>query len=255
MGKPKYIDKLCDDLSLKYDSDRFFYEILKDLEEAPCKREKKVRKEIDLLKEEKFKIPGKCRDIEICPKEPEILNCKGSLSLIPYASGGTVALDVIQPSSTNANVGIIAFGNNVTTATDIPSRTITVPIGGTTNMAYTASNFIKIRSITADFTLVDAEQITSGSIVIKAQLYRSFPPSNIFSAIPGTEITLGPALTGVVPSGSILVGIKRNIHAAEICPQSRIILVFSAVAQGTGATIATSPINGYASAGVTIELK
>lgn len=26
-------------------------------------------------------------------------------------------------------------------------------------------------------------------------------------------------------------------------------------AQGTGATIATSPINGYASAGVTIELK
>ncbi|WP_216432793.1 hypothetical protein [Caproiciproducens sp. MSJ-32] len=55
------------------------------MEEAPCKREKRVRKEIDLLKEEKFKIPGKCRDIEICPKEPEILNCKGSLSLIPYA--------------------------------------------------------------------------------------------------------------------------------------------------------------------------
>ncbi|NLZ35087.1 MAG: hypothetical protein GX889_09355, partial [Clostridiales bacterium] len=45
-----------------------------------------------------------------------------------------------------------------------------------------------------------------------------------------------------------------NIHAPEICPQSRIILVFSAVAQGTGATIATSPINGYASAGVTLEL-
>jgi BclB C-terminal domain-containing protein len=188
----------------------------------------------------------------LCKEKKDNKEEKVQASIIPYASGAPVELQVIQPNTTNANVGIVAFGNSFFWPVNVPSGTITIPTGGVVNFALTMPKTGSIKSIAADFTLSEAETISSGAVIIKTQLYKSFPPSNIFSAIPGTEVILTPLLTGIVPVGTIVTGIRKNIRIPELNEQTRLILVFSAVAQGAGATV-SEPIKGFASAGVTIE--
>lgn len=172
-------------------------------------------------------------------------------SIIPFASGGPVTLNVIQPNTINVNESAIAFGNNATPLTlNVPSGTITLPLGGTVNMAFTMPRNGIIRSLAADFTLSTLPGITAGAVLIRAQLYRSFPPSITFTAIPGTEVTLAPPITGASIIGSVSTGIRRNINI-PVRRQTRLMLVFSAIAQGT-TTVAPNPIIGYASAGLGI---
>ncbi|MDZ5016803.1 hypothetical protein GNF72_16575, partial [Clostridium perfringens] len=123
-------------------------------------------------------------------------------------------------------------------------------LGGTVNMAFTMPRNGIIRSLAADFTLSTLPGITAGAVLIRAQLYRSFPPSITFTAIPGTEVRLAPPITGASIIGSVSTGIRRNINI-PVRRQTRLMLVFSAIAQGT-TTVAPNPIIGYASAGLGI---
>lgn len=85
---------------------------------------------------------------------------------------------------------------------------------------------------------------------MQAQLYSSATPDNIFSPIPGTAVTLAPALTGVlVPPGTTSNGILTGLNI-PVTAQTRLLLVFSATA--TGLTLVNT-VAGYGSAGVSIN--
>jgi BclB C-terminal domain-containing protein len=68
-------------------------------------------------------------------------------------------------------------------------------------------------------------------VTLTAQLWHSTTPDNTYTAIPGTDVTLAPSLTGVVSIGTISNRIITGLNI-PVTAQSNLIWVISATATG-----------------------
>ena len=91
--------------------------------------------------------------------------------------------------------------------------------------------------------------MVGSTVTVRAQIYESTTPNNVFSPIAGTLINLTPALSGVISVGTLLNGSLTGLNI-PVTPQTRLMLVFSATASGVSLL---NTVVGYASAGLSIN--
>lgn len=169
-------------------------------------------------------------------------------SIIPFASGTPITITTID-SGAEGIPAFIGFGDSTCGISQLTTTIdLTNPARTNTNFAFSMPRDGIITSITAYFSTTVALSLINTTISIKAQLYSSNVPNNIFTLVPGTTVTLVPSFTGQVPIGSISSGIISNL-SIPVTSQTRLLLVFFATA--TGSNLANS-IVGYASAGLSI---
>ena len=85
--------------------------------------------------------------------------------------------------------------------------------------------------------------------MVRAQIYQSTTPNNVFSPIAGTQISLTPSLSGVLAVGTLLNGSLTGLNI-PVTAQTRLMLVLSASASGLALL---NTVTGYASAGLSIN--
>lgn len=173
----------------------------------------------------------------------------GGEGVIPFASGTPIEMTTI----TGGLVGIpgfVGFGSSAVGTTVLGANIdLTGPGLGPVNFAFSVPRNGFITSIAAYFSTAVLLSLGVSSITVKAQLYSSNTPNNIFNPVAGTLVTLVPAITGIAPVGTISNGIITGLRI-PVTAQTRLLMVFSTTAVGP------SDINsvvGYASAGVTIS--
>lgn len=168
-------------------------------------------------------------------------------AIIPYASGSTVTMTTQGDGSVDTGA-IIGFGDS-TSGVGLTLGTI-----NTTNIsdfAFSMPRSGTITSLAAFFSTTVMESLVGFTVDVQAQIYTSTTPNNIFTPVPGAQVTLSPPLSGIVSTGTVLNGIVTNLNI-PVTDQTRVLIVFSATATGVGDLLATT-IVGYASAGVNIE--
>lgn len=176
----------------------------------------------------------------------EILPSGGAI--IPYASSQPVSLTT--NSSGPVNMAILGFGSSalgITAAGGVIDLT-----GGSSqniNYAFSLPRSGTITSLSGYFSSTDPLFLLGTTVTITGQLYSATTPNNVFTAIPGATVTLAPALTGAVSLGTVSNGITTGL-SIPVTAQTRLLLVFSASAAGLSLS---NTINGYASAGVSIN--
>ncbi|MBU7008813.1 exosporium glycoprotein BclB-related protein [Phosphitispora fastidiosa] len=172
----------------------------------------------------------------------------GNGSIIPFASGAPVVLTTIAGGLAGTS-GLIGFGSSAPTVSALGA---TIDLSGgpgvLLNMAFSMPRDGMITSIAAFFSTTAALSLVDATVTIRAQLYSSTTPDNIFSPIPGTEVTLTPSLSGLVVAGDISTGLLTGL-AIPVAAETRLLMVFSITA--TGITLLNT-VAGYASAGVNI---
>ena len=126
---------------------------------------------------------------------------------------------------------------------------LTNAAGTLTNFAFSVPRDGVITSMSAFFSSTVALSLVGSTITIRAQLYQSTTPNNIFSPIAGAVVTLAPALSGLISIGDISSGSTTGL-SIPVTMNTRLLLVFSTTA--TGLNLVNSVV-GYASAGVAIS--
>ena len=171
----------------------------------------------------------------------------GGGAIIPFASGIPISMTTILGGLTGIP-SFVGFGSSA------PGLTVLGPTIDLTNAAGTLSNFAfsvprdgVITSISAFFSTTVALALVGSTITIRAQLFASTTPDNIFSPLPAI-VTLAPTLTGLISVGDIFSGISTGL-GIPVTAQTRLLLVFYADAAGLSLI---NTVDGYASAGVNI---
>lgn len=173
----------------------------------------------------------------------------GPSTIIPFASGNpfTVSTFLAGQPGTGALIG---FGSGIDNV-NLSSGTIdlTGAAGTTLNFAFGMPRDGTITSISVYFSSTVAQSLVGTTVTLTGQLYESTAPNNTFTPIPGTLVTLAPAMTGVLATGTVSNGITTGL-AIPVTAQTRLLFVGSATA--TGISLLNS-VNGYWSAGVAIQ--
>jgi BclB C-terminal domain-containing protein len=141
--------------------------------------------------------------------------------------------------------GLIGFGANETAV--IVGGLIDTT--GLVNVAFSMPRDGTITSIAAFFSVGASVALVGSSVTIRATLYQSTTPDNIFAPIPGAVVDLTPPLTGLVNVGEVASGELSGL-SINVTEGTRLLMVFSAFVSA-GLDIATI-ITGFASAGVNI---
>ncbi len=172
----------------------------------------------------------------------------GAGSIIPFASGTPVTLTTTLGAFTN-QLGLIGFGNSSSVLPSGPFIDLRGGPGINTNFAFSVPRDGTLTSIAAYFSLTSAESLVGTTVTVTAQLYSSSTPDNFFLPVPGAAVTLTPALTGVVATGTTSNGITTGL-SIPVTAQTRYLMVFSITSTGVSLT---NTVPGYASGGITIE--
>lgn len=147
------------------------------------------------------------------------------------------------------SAGLVGFGMSGPTLDVLGANIdLTGAAGTLLNFAFSMPRSGIIESITAYFSTTAALSLIGSAITIRAQLYRSAVPNNIFVPIPGAEVLLSPILTGLLDIGTISSGDLSGL-SIPVTAGTRLLMVFSATASGESLVNAVA---GYASAGVAI---
>ena len=85
---------------------------------------------------------------------------------------------------------------------------------------------------------------------MRAQLYQSVTPNNTFTPVPGAEVTLAPALTGIISIGDISSGETTGL-SIPVTAGTRLLWVMSATADGLSLV---NTVAGYTSGGMTVSV-
>ena len=145
---------------------------------------------------------------------------------------------------------LIGFGSNAPSVSVLGTTIdLTNAAGTLTNFAFSVPRDGTITALSAFFSTTAALSLTGSTITIRAQLYQSTTPNNIFSPIAGAVVTLAPALTGVISIGSLSNGLTSGL-SIPVTARTRLLLVFSTTASGVALV---NTIVGYASAGLAIS--
>jgi len=170
----------------------------------------------------------------------------GRGAIIPFSSGlpasATTALGGAIGLSTavgfgNSTPGVVVAGGLID-AVELLNMSLSVPRDGL------ITSVVAYFSTTAELNIIDSE------VTVRAQLWRSTTPNNIFEPVPGAFVDLAPPLTGALNVGFISSGITDGLEI-EVTAGTRLLLVFSALVTG-GEDIVTTVV-GYASGGVAID--
>ena len=172
----------------------------------------------------------------------------GSTSIIPLASGLPISLTTIATGLAGIPA-FIGFGSSAPGLTILGSNIdLTNPSGTLSNFAFSMPRAGTITSLSAYFSTTAALSLLGSSITIRAQLYVSNTPNNVFTPIPGAIVNLAPALSGTISIGTISSGITTGL-SIPVTAQSRLLMVYSAQASGLSLV---NTVVGYASAGIEI---
>ena len=183
-----------------------------------------------------------------CPGPPGPQGPKGNPghgSIIPFASNDPITLTSF-PNGTTNTVSIIGFGNSIN---DINIYEGKIYLGGIQNIAFSIPRNGTITSISAYFSTSNSFSLGDGSATIKVQLYSSDTPDNSFEPIPGASVILPPLAGQIVDIDTITNNLSTNLNI-PVHAQTRLLMVFSIT---TSDIFCSSIIEGYASAGITIE--
>lgn len=173
----------------------------------------------------------------------------GSTSIIPLASGLPISLTTIAGGLAGIPA-FIGFGSSAPGLTILGSSIdLTNSSGTLSNFAFSMPRAGTITSLSAYFSTTGLLNLLGSSITIRAQLYISNTPNNIFTPIPGAVVNLSPALSGTIALGSISNGITTGL-SIPVTAQSRLLMVYSAQASGLSLI---NTVVGYASAGIEIS--
>jgi len=126
---------------------------------------------------------------------------------------------------------------------------ITNASGTLSNFAFQVPRAGIITSFSAFFSTTVGLSLPGSTVAVRAQIYQSATPNNVFSPIAGTLINLTPSLTGIVSIGTLLNGSLTGLNI-PVTAQTRLMLVFSATASGL---TLLNTVAGYASAGLSIN--
>mgnify|MGYP000864638915 CR=1 FL=1 len=168
----------------------------------------------------------------------------GPGAIIPFASGPTVSLTTLLGGLVGTQ-GLIGFGSNEL-ATAVGGIIDTTSLD---NVAFIMPRDGIITAISAFFSVNAAVNLLGSEVTIFAQLWSAMD-SNQFTPVPGTEVALSPALTGLVNIGTTVSGNLPGLNIL-VAEGTRLMLVFSARVTG-GLDLATTII-GFASGGVAID--
>lgn len=173
----------------------------------------------------------------------------GSGAIIPIASGLPVTVTTILGGLPGTG-SLIGFGNSAATSGIISANIdLTGGPGVLQNFAFSVPRSGTITSISAYFSNITAMSLIGTTVTLTGQLYASTAPNNSFSPVAGTQVTLAPAMTGVVAIGTISNGITTGL-SIPVTPQTRLLYVVSASA--TGLTLVNT-VQGYWSGAVAIQ--
>lgn len=166
-------------------------------------------------------------------------------AIIPLSSGTPVSMTT-NNEGVDGVPSFIGFGSS-----DIGAEALktTINITELANHAFSMPRDGIITSLSAFFSTSQQINLTGTNVTINARLYSSSTPSNVFTEIPGTLITLTPALTGIVNEGFISRGIITGL-AIPVTAETRLMVVFTS--KSTGERFQNT-IVGYASAGIGIS--
>lgn len=171
----------------------------------------------------------------------------------PQGPAGPTGLPVSLTTIAGGLAGLPAFVGFGSSAQGLTVLGSTIDI---TNSSGTLSNFAfeipragVITSFSAFFSTTALLPLVGTTVTVKAQIYQSTTPDNVFSPIAGTLINLTPSLSGTVAIGTILNGSLTGLNI-PVTSQTRLMLVFSATASGISLV---NTIVGYASAGLSIN--
>ena len=166
-------------------------------------------------------------------------------AIIPLSSGTPVSMTT-NNEGVDGVPSFIGFGSS-----DIGAEALktTINITELANHAFSMPRDGVITSLSAFFSTSQQINLTGTNVTINARLYSSSTPSNVFTEIPGTLITLTSALTGIVNEGFISRGIITGL-AIPVTAETRLMVVFTS--KSTGERFQNT-IVGYASAGIGIS--
>ncbi len=88
-----------------------------------------------------------------------------------------------------------------------------------------------ITSVSAFFSTRQSYALVGSTVTVSAQLYQSSAPDNIFTPVPGAQVTLAPSFTGIVSVGTNSNGIVTGLNI-PVTAQTRLVWVISASAAG-----------------------
>ena len=168
----------------------------------------------------------------------------GPGAIIPFASGLPLTLTSIVGGLAGIP-GFVGFGSS---APGLVALGGLIDLSGVTNMAFSVPRDGVITDITAFFSTSIALALVGTEVTVNAELYQSTTPDNEFTPVPGTQINLAPALTGVLPIGTISTGSLTGL-SIPVTAGTRLLMVFYITV--TGLDLITT-VAGYASAGVNI---
>ncbi|QIL79176.1 hypothetical protein G7047_04045 [Diaphorobacter sp. HDW4A] len=169
----------------------------------------------------------------------------GNGAIIPFASGAPITVTTIAGGLAGA-YSTIGFGNSSPSTTMLGA---TIDATSFASMAFSVPRDGTITSISGFFSSTVALTLIGTTVAVTAQLYQSSTPDNIFTAVPGALVTLGPSMTGIVSIGTISSGMATGL-AIPVTAGTRMLLVYSITS--TGLALINTVI-GYASAGVAIN--
>lgn len=166
-------------------------------------------------------------------------------TIIPLSSGTPISMTT-NNEGVDGVPSFIGFGSSDIGAEALNS---TINITELANYAFSMPRDGIITSLSAFFSTSQQINLTGTNATINARLYRSSTPNNVFTEIPGTLITLTPALTGIVNEGFVSRGIITGL-AIPVTAETRLLVVFTS--KSTGERFQNT-IVGYASAGIGIS--
>jgi BclB C-terminal domain-containing protein len=173
----------------------------------------------------------------------------GPGALIPFSSGLPVVMTT-NGIGQQATVSSIGFGS---TATGLAPTAGTIDLTGASgsqvNEAFSVPVPATITSISAYFSNTLAYSLIGTTITVRAQVWTSTVPDNVFTPVPGAVVTLAPVLSGLGSVGTISSGITTGL-SIPVSANTRVMVVFGSAAAGLSLVNTTG---GYASAGVTFQ--
>ncbi len=170
----------------------------------------------------------------------------GAGAVIPFASGNPFLLSSLATGLAGIP-SFLGFGNsaeglaNLGPVIDLTSDGATIDFAFVQPRAGTITDFSALFNVALDAGI-------SGTATVHAAMYTAPQGSNLFTQIPGTEILLSPALTGLVTTGTSVTGALHGL-SIPVTADSRLLYVMWITATGTEVA---NEILGYGSAGLNI---
>lgn len=176
------------------------------------------------------------------PAGPPGASGRGRSAQIVYAasSGGNAPLTLGVPPNPSYGIGMPLDGDSA--AVDIPvgssiefdTNLGDIGEGIAEDVAETFPTAETITGITIYASTTEAVDLTGGPITIQAQLYTSSAPNETFTPIASATVAAAPTLTGSIPFGTIVHGIKTGL-SVPVSPQTRGIVIVTATENGVTA--------------------